>query len=120
MSGVYAIGGCWCGESHYIDPSDGLGRVVSSGSPSLKVWIVQTSPKVSLAKLPPPTIPLDGWQGGGFFTGISSNGDGDPIIWAVSRPPNTKAAPVYLYAFNPDTGKQGTTIEELIKLEAGV
>jgi hypothetical protein len=117
--GVYAIGGCWCGESYYVDPSDGLGRVVSSGSPSLIVWKVQTSPKVSLAKLPPSTIPLDGWQGGGFFTSISSNGNGDPIIWAVSRPPNTKAAPVYLYAFNPDTGKQGTTIEELIKLEAG-
>jgi hypothetical protein len=117
--GTYSIGGCWCGQSYYFDPIDGLGRVVSSGSPSLIVWKVQTSPKVSLAQLPASTIPLDGWQGGGFFTSISSNGNADPIIWAISRPPNTKAAPVYLYAFNPDTGKEGTTIEELTKLEAG-
>jgi hypothetical protein len=117
--GVYSIGGCWCGESYYVDPNDGLGRVVSSGSPSIIVWKVQTSPKVSLFKLPPSTVPLDGWQGGGFFTSISSNGNANPIIWAVSRPPNTKAAPIYLYAFNPDTGKAGTTIEELISLEAG-
>jgi hypothetical protein len=117
--GVYSIGGCWCGESYYVDPNDGLGRVVSSGSPSIIVWKVQTSPKVSLFKLPPSTVPLDGSQGGGFFTSISSNGNANPIIWAVSRPPNTKAAPIYLYAFNPDTGKAGTTIEELISLEAG-
>jgi hypothetical protein len=117
--GVYSIGACWCGESYYLDPNDGLGRVVSSGSPSIIVWKVQTSPKVSLFKLPPSTVPLDGWQGGGFFTSISSNGNANPIIWAVSRPPNTKAAPIYLYAFNPDTGKAGTTIEELLSLEAG-
>jgi hypothetical protein len=117
--GVYSIGGCWCGESYYVSPNDGFGRVVSSGSPSIIVWKVQTSPKVSLVKLPPSTVPLDGWQGGGFFTSISSNGNANPIIWAVSRPPNTKAAPIYLYAFNPDTGKAGNTTEELLSLEAG-
>ena len=117
--GTYSIGGCWCGESYYVDPSDGLGRVVSSGSPSLAIWKVQTSPKVVLSQVSTSPIHVDGWQGGGFFTSVSSNGNANPIIWAVSRPPNTKAALIYLYAFNPDTGKDGTTIQELNKLEAG-
>jgi len=29
--GTYSVGGCWCGESYYVDPTDGTGRVVSSG-----------------------------------------------------------------------------------------
>src|SRR5208283_6069592 len=29
--GVYAAGDCWCGPSYFVDPTDGLGRVVSSG-----------------------------------------------------------------------------------------
>ena len=27
---TYSIGGCWCGQSYFVD-SDGVGRVVSSG-----------------------------------------------------------------------------------------
>ena len=29
--GTYEIGACWCGPSYFVDPSDGAGRVVSSG-----------------------------------------------------------------------------------------
>ena len=28
---IYSIGKCWCGQSYFVDPTDGLGRVVSSG-----------------------------------------------------------------------------------------
>ena len=42
--GTYAIGRCWCGESYFVDPTDGLGRVVSSGNRDAIVWKVQTSP----------------------------------------------------------------------------
>jgi len=99
--GSYTVGGCWCGQSYFVDPSDGLARVVSSGGKNVEVWKLQTSPKILLKKV------HSGWVGGGqdpgFFTSISSNGTVNPIIWAISRPPNTsKKYPISLYAFNPE------------------
>ncbi|HEY6338012.1 MAG TPA: hypothetical protein VIW68_05925 [Candidatus Sulfotelmatobacter sp.] len=99
--GSYSVGGCWCGQSYFVDPSDGLARVVSSGGPSVMVWKLQTSPKLLLKRV------HSGWVGGGqdpgFFTSISSNGTTNPIIWAISRPPNaSKTYPISLYAFNPE------------------
>ncbi len=32
--GTYAINACWCGQSYFVDPADGLGRVVTSGGVS--------------------------------------------------------------------------------------
>ncbi|MGB8012288.1 MAG: hypothetical protein WCF68_11775 [Terriglobales bacterium] len=114
--GSYSIGGCWCGQSYYVDPSDGLGRVVSSGGNSVEVWKVQTSPSVALKSTTSAQIPASG-QDPGFFTTISSNGTANPIIWALSRPPSTKAAPIHLFAFNPDAGK--TTMKRLFSAVAG-
>src|SRR5581483_45356 len=34
---TYSIGACWCGESYFVDPSDGIGRVVSSGGLNVTV-----------------------------------------------------------------------------------
>jgi len=39
--GSYVVGGCWCGPSYFVDPTDGLGRVVSSGGKSITIWKVQ-------------------------------------------------------------------------------
>jgi len=46
--GSYSVGRCWCGQSYFADPSDGLGRVVSSCGNTVRVWKVQTSPNVAL------------------------------------------------------------------------
>ena len=114
--GTYAVGGCWCGQSYFVDPSDGLGRVVSSGGTVVKVWKVQTSPKVALKKVAV-SPGVGGSQDPGFFTTISSNGNANPIIWALSRPPNTGKAPIHLFAFDPESGK--SSMKELFKAIAG-
>ncbi len=103
--GTYSVGGCWCGQSYYVDPKDGLGRVVSSGGDYVNVWSVQTSPSVSL-KLQTTSAPLYSGQDPGFFTSISSNGTASPIIWAIARPQNEPAAPFRMIAFDPDAGKR--------------
>ncbi len=65
--GSYGVGACWCGQSYFVDPSDGAGRVVSSGGRQVKVWKVQTSPKPSLLKVTvSPSV--GGGQDPGFFT----------------------------------------------------
>lgn len=114
--GSYSVGGCWCGQSYYVDPVDGLGRVVSSGGTQVKVWRVETSPKVALKSVS--TAPSNGGntQDPGFFTTISSNGTANPIIWALSRPPYKN---LFLYAYNPDSGKNGTAIKQLYEVAAG-
>lgn len=106
--GSYTIGGCWCGESYYVNPSDGDGRVVSSGGNRAEVWKLTTepTPKLTLAKESPE---LHTGQNGGFFTAISSNGDSNPIIWAVSRPIYKTNGAVYLYAFNPESSGKSLT-----------
>jgi hypothetical protein len=114
--GSYSVGGCWCGQSYYVDPTDGLGRVVSSGGTLVEVWSVQTSPQVSL-KLQNSSNPIVGGQDPGFFTSISSNGNANPIIWALARPAYTKAAPLRLLALNPDAGK--VPIKQLFAVTAG-
>jgi hypothetical protein len=114
--GTYSVGSCWCGQSYYVDPSDGLARVVTSGGKNVEVWKLQTSPKVLLKRV------HSGWVGGGqfpgFFTSISSNGNANPIIWAISHPPNTsKTYPIYLYAFNP--GAATATMPHIFQKSAG-
>jgi hypothetical protein len=114
--GTYVIGRCWCGPSYFVDPTDGLGRVVSSGGRKAIVWRVQTSPKVALTKVTASPA-LGGSQDPGFFTTISSNGNNNPIIWALSRAINSRKTPIYLFAFNPDSA--GTTMTQLFKAQAG-
>ena len=100
--GTYQIGGCWCGESYFVDPSDGLGRVVSSGLETAEVWKVVTSPSVRLAAVS--RAPLSTGQRKGFFTSISSNGTSNPIIWALARPTSRTNPIPTLYALNPEAG----------------
>jgi hypothetical protein len=115
--GTYQVGGCWCGQSYYVDPTDGLGRVVSSGGNTVGVWKVQTSPTVALTNVTSAGI-NGSVQDPGFFTSISSNGTANPIIWAISRPaPNNNGAPISLYAFNPESG--GSTMTQLFHATAG-
>ena len=114
--GTYNIGNCWCGQSYYVDGSDGIARVVSSGGRTVGLWKVQTSPSPSLTQIASSSS-LGGGQGPGFFTTISSNGTSNPIIWALSRPLSSSQPQIYLYAFNPHAG--GATLKRLVKAPAG-
>jgi len=113
--GTYQIGGCWCGESYFVDPVDGLARVVSSGGNVVNVWKLQTSPTPTLTKVAHASVTTG--QNGGFFTSVSSNGTANPIIWALARPTSEKPPSVLLYAFNPDSGKKIMT--QLFKAVGG-
>lgn len=114
---TYSEGACWCGHSYYIDPIDGLGRVVTSAGRRAKVYKVNTSPAPSLI-LQATSPTLLGGQDPGFFTTISSNGEVNPIVWALSRSVTTDPSfPIYLYAFNPRSG--GSTMVQLFQAVAG-
>ena len=105
--GEYGIGGCWCGPS-YFQGSDGVGRVVSSGGRSIKVWKVQTALTTALVADSAFTSPsIASGQDPGFFTTVSSNGTtaGSAVIWAVNRPFDS-TNDVTLYAFDAATGTQ--------------
>ena len=114
--GTYQIGGCWCGESYFQAP-DGTGRVVASGNNSITLWQVQTSPTVALNYLQS-SATLIGQQNPGFFTSISSNGSRNLVIWALSRPLATTRAPLFLYAFDPQSSSQGV-LKQIFSTEAG-
>ncbi len=113
--GSYSVGPCWCGQSYFVDPADGLGRVVSSGGREAMVWKVQTSPTVALTQVT--VFPgMGGSQDPGFFTTISSMGNANPIIWALSRPLTSTTA-INLFAFDPESG--GGQMNLLFKGTAG-
>ncbi len=114
--GTYQIGGCWCGESYFVDPTDGLARVVSSGGNVVDVWKLETSPTPSLTNVTH-SPGLTTGQNGGFFTSVSSNGTANPIIWALARPTSQKPPSMLLYAFNPESGKKLMT--QLFKTVGG-
>ncbi len=112
--GIYSIGKCWCGQSYFVDPTDGLARVVSSGGHQVEVWKLQTSPSPKLTSIGGGTI--SGGQFPGFFTSVSSNGTANPIIWAISRPVSP-GADLGIYAFNPEP--VGNKLTTLFKAHAG-
>jgi hypothetical protein len=114
--GSYQIGPCWCGESYFVDPIDGLARVVSSGGHQVKIWKLVTSPRTALT-LVGSSPPVPGNQAPGFFTSISSNGKDNPIIWALSHPVSPRNPLINLYAFDPLSG--GRPIQQLFKGAAG-
>jgi hypothetical protein len=107
--GTYAVGGCWCGPSYFIDPTDGLARVVSSGGNQIKVWKLQTSPTPKLTAVAFASVPATGVQDPGFFTSVSSNGTASPIIWALTRPASSRGG-IELYALNPEAGSRMTVL----------
>jgi hypothetical protein len=115
--GTYEINGCWCGESYFVDPTDGAARVVSSGGHVAKVFKLTLSPKPKLAIVTQSPAIRFGAQDPGFFTSVSSNGTASPIIWAISRPLSAASNGLALYAFNPDAG--GTTMTQLFQGLAG-
>ena len=114
--GNYGIGECWCGQSYFQDPSDGLGRVVTSGGRTVGIWKLATSPKPALAKTMS-SASVGGGQDPGFFTTVSSNGTGSPVIWAISRPLSHASPAIHLFAFDPETS--GTTMQQLFAAPAG-
>lgn len=113
--GTYSIGGCWCGQSYFLDPS-GTGRVVSSGGNTLGLWEVQTSPSPSLKFLKGSAY-IGSSQDPGLFTSVSSNGTSNPIVWALARPVNSGKDPISLQAFNPEAGK--VSMKKLFQARAG-
>jgi len=125
--GTYSVGNCLCGQSYYVDPTDGLGRVVSSGGTgqpihgpavanSLEIWRVQTTPTVALVKTAAAQLGGSA-QDPGFFTTISSDGNASPVIWAISRPFNVSPYSINLFAFDPDSGR--TIPTTLLSVGAG-
>ena len=94
------IGACWCGQSYYLN------NIVSSGASQIGVWQVNTWPSPSLTQIHS-SLDLGGSGDGGFFTSISSNGDNDVIIWAVSRsnsyPPGGPEPQLFAYQPIPGT-----------------
>jgi len=113
--GSYSIGGCWCGPSYYVD-RDGIGRVVSSGGTTVKVWKLRLAAgKPALANTTS-SVAIGGGQFSGFLTSVSSNGKNNAIIWALSHPTRTDST-INLFAFNPDAG--GATMTQLFKGAAG-
>jgi hypothetical protein len=113
--GTYSIGGCWCGESYFVN-SDGKARIVGSGGNQVTVWKLNTSPAPTLTQVAQ-TPALHTGQFGGFFTSVSSNGNSNAIIWALLRPVSKANVAVSLYAFNPNAG--GKTMKVLFHGNAG-
>ena len=104
------VGACWCGQSYF---DDGVGRIVTSGGSTVRLWTIQTSPSIKLVQVASQGI-VSG-QDPGFFTTISSSGANNGIIWAVSRPKTTTT--ITLYALNAKPS--GTTLPILFQAAAG-
>jgi hypothetical protein len=115
--GTYVIGGCWCGESYFVDPKDGAARVVSSGGSQVNVWKLQTSPSPTLTGIIHSPTLRSGYQDPGLFTSVSSNHNATPVIWALSRPVSQQSDEIVLYAFNPESS--GATMARLFSGVAG-
>src|ERR1700677_962563 len=111
--GTYSVGACWCGESYFVDPTDGLARVVSSAGNKVRVWKLRTSPSPKLTRIAA-SATMSSVQDPGLFTSISSNGNANPIIWAISRPQANKT--IYLHAFSPESG---STMSQIFVHPAG-
>ena len=116
--GTYNVGDCWCGQSYFVDPSDGVGRVITSGGDNVRSYKVVTSPAPALKPVSSSRALAGSVQDPGFFTSISSNGTASPIIWALSRPTGASGNPIYLFAFNPEV-PVGGTMAALFRQEAG-
>jgi hypothetical protein len=92
------IGGCWCGQSYYVDGA-GTTHIVSSGGQTVQTWRVQTIPTTKLVH-EAASAALSSGQDPGFFTVVSMNGTNTTtgIVWAVAHP-NGGPQNVTLYGF---------------------
>jgi len=111
--GTYSIGPCWCGQSYFANAFGAF--VISSGGQTVGLWKLLTSPLPALRRVSSSPTLASG-QTGGFFTSVSSNGEGNAIIWALSRPFSKSQDGMTLYAFNPS----GATMTMLFQGSAGV
>ena len=104
---AYTIGSCYCGAS-YFKGTDGIGRVVSSGSNTAVVWKINNGVNPSLSQ-ESISAPIVNGTNNGFFTTISSNGAQakSQVIWALGRPISSTPGTVNLYAFDPSTVTSG-------------
>lgn len=100
MSGTYANGGCWCGQSYFVG-GDGTPRVVTSTGSDVQMWALSTSPEPSLTLQA--SQGLSTGQAGGFFTSISSDGTlpNTAIVWALTRPTSASDTDLTLVAMDP-------------------
>jgi hypothetical protein len=112
------VGGCWCGQSYYVDAA-GVTHIVSSGGNTVQTWRLQTIPTTKLIH-EASSAALPGAQDPGFFTSVSMNGTklSSAIIWAVSRP-NGGAQNVTLYAFGLPTASAPGVLPTLSSHVAG-
>ena len=120
---------CWCATAYF---NDGTPHIVSSGGTSptstvgpnpgtshnnVGLWNLQTSPTPTLTQTAWGKMP-DTIQDPGFFTTVSSNGNNNAIIWAVSRPQANSPNPLlWLYAFKATP--TGNTLTQLFQSPAG-
>jgi hypothetical protein len=111
--GMYPIGTCFCGQSYYLN------NIVTSGGTKIGVWRINISPSPGLTQIHS-SDDLGHWRDdAGFFTAVSSNGNANVIIWAVSRHFSLDAgtqAPT-LFAFQPIPGNP--QLKQLFKAAAG-
>jgi outer membrane protein assembly factor BamB len=101
VSNGNAIGWCLCGPSYYhTGGTGGVGHIVSSGGAQLIVWAAAplSSPLHKEASYTISDSSCYDTPQCGFFTSVSSNGETNPIIWAVVQANNE----VRLYAFDPN------------------
>ncbi len=110
--GTYSIGGCWCGQSYFVDPSDGLGRVVSSGGGAIEVFKIQTSPKVALKRAASGSGLSGRLQDPGFFLNLKRQSNSDHLGNITVPTTNNKGAPIRLFAFDPESGTKMTKLFE--------
>ena len=115
--GTYGIGGCWCGPSYYVDPSDSIPRVVSSGGNYVQVYQVLTSPSPSLNQVSQSTSVPNGSNGGGFlYLHLFQRPQRRHYLGLVA-PRFVRHGNVHLFAFNPDSGS--TTLRPVYNESAG-
>lgn len=102
--GTYDIQKCYCGASYFMYKN--IPFVVTSGGDMLQAYQLVTSPSPELELFTSVQIATGQKEGSpalpsGFFTSVSSDGTGSPIIWALARPLSTTQTATTLYAFNP-------------------
>ncbi len=105
---IQQIGACLCASSYYV-PSDGVTRVVTSGTRGLIVWRLETSPTTKLVQESTPVV-LQGGSTPGYFTTISTNRStaGTEIIWSVQRPRTAISGDITLFAYAATPDANGT------------
>jgi hypothetical protein len=93
------VGGCWCGQSYYVNASNAV-QVVTSGGGNVNYYTLNAASKSLSHRATSSSVP--GGQDPGFFTSVSSNGTNDStaVVWAVSRPTDGDPADISLYAFD--------------------